>query len=374
MPNTHIKPPLDGVRILDFSTLLPGPLASLILAEAGASVIKVERPGGEDMRRFPETFGDDCASFILLNRLKTTLCLDLKDADAAERLAPYIASADVLIEQFRPGVMERLGYGYEQLRARNPRLIYCSITGYGSAGPRRNVAGHDLNYIAEAGVLNATHDATGAPNLPPVLAADIAGGAYPAVMNILLALHSRARTGIGCHLDIAMADNMFTFAFGGLAAGFANGHWPRPGNEQLTGGSPRYNIYRTSDGRYLAAAPIEQRFWMIFCDTIGLPDHLRDDTRAPETVTSAVRDILARETAETWRARFAGRDACVCVVATLEEGARDPAFARLFTHSIRANGGSLPALPVPIVPPLRQPQAVSDYARLDGDDPGTLWA
>ena len=204
--------PLDGVKVLDFSTLLPGPLASLLLAEAGAQVVKVERPGGEDMRRYPFPFGETSANFALLNRGKTSLCLDLKDHDDRRRLEPYIAGADVLIDQFRPGVMDRLGLGYDRLREINPRLIYCSITGYGQDGPRRDAAGHDLNYLAETGLLGLTRGADGAPVLPAILAGDIGGGAYPAVINILLALRRRDADGAGCRLDIAMADNLFTFA------------------------------------------------------------------------------------------------------------------------------------------------------------------
>ncbi|TAK47867.1 MAG: CoA transferase [Xanthobacteraceae bacterium] len=366
-------PPLAGLKIIDFSTLLPGPLASLILAEAGATVVKIERPEGEDLRRYPGAFNGDSAAFVLLNRLKTSLCIDLKHMDAFARLQPYLETADVLIEQFRPGVMERLGFGWGRLRALNPRLIYCSITGYGSKSPRRDVAGHDLNYAALTGVLDGGRGGDGVPALPPVLAADIAGGAYPAVMNILLTLRQRDATGAGCHLDIAMADNMFTFAYGGLADGFATGHWPRPGAELLSGGSPRYQIYPTADGRFLAAAPIEDRFWVIFCDAIGLPAAERDDSADPGRVIARVKSIIAAETTDTWRARFAGRDVCVEIVATMEEAARDPAFARLFTHNIVADGRSLPALPVPVAPSLRQPNPAAGYARLGNADIGNLW-
>src|SRR3546814_616807 len=155
----------------------------------------------------------------MLNRGKQSIAIDLKEPDAVERLKPLIVRADVVIEQFRPGVMDRLGLGYDALRRMNEKLIYCAITGYGQSGPMSNVAAHDLNYMAQAGILSLTKGTDGAPSLPPILAADIAGGTYPAVMNILLALRQRDRTGQGCYLDIAMADNLFTFNYWGLGNG-----------------------------------------------------------------------------------------------------------------------------------------------------------
>jgi alpha-methylacyl-CoA racemase len=180
--------PLTGIKVVDFSALLPGPLASLILAEAGAEVVKVERPGGDDLRGYEPRFGPAGAGFALLNRGKRSIAIDLKANDARARLLPLLRSADVLIEQFRPGVMERLGLGHAALATLNPRLIYCSITGYGESGPKAQVAAHDLNYLAETGLLHLAAGADGAPVVPPALIADIAGGAYPAVLNILLAL------------------------------------------------------------------------------------------------------------------------------------------------------------------------------------------
>ena len=269
---THPRP-LCGVFVLDFSTLLPGPLATLILAEAGAEVLKIERPGtGEDMRHFRLNDADSGAAFALLNRGKRSLALDLKAPDAMERLRPLLERADVLVEQFRPGVMDRLGLGHAALSARYPRLVYCSITGYGRHGPRSQEAGHDLTYMAAAGLLAMVAGADGAPALPPALLADIGGGAYPAVMNILLALLARAQTGRGCHLDVSMHDNLLPFAHAALAQGFATGAFPAPGTLLTHGGSPRYQIYRMADGRFLAAAPLEDRFWRQFCAAIGVAE------------------------------------------------------------------------------------------------------
>jgi alpha-methylacyl-CoA racemase len=242
--------PLQGLTVLDFSTLLPGPLATLMLAEAGAEVIKVERPGGEDMRHFPPAFGATSAPFAVLNGGKKSIAVDLKSEEGRQSLEPLLKRADILIEQFRPGVMERLGLGYEAVRRLNSRVVYCSITGYGQQGPRAQEAGHDLNYQAVTGLLSLS------PTMPAALVADIAGGAMPAVMNILLALRQRDLTGEGSFLDIAMADAMFTFAWFGLAQGHATGRFPGAGENMLAGGSPRYGLYETADGRYLAVGAL----------------------------------------------------------------------------------------------------------------------
>lgn len=368
--------PLAGIKVLDFSTLLPGPLAGLLLAEAGADVIKVERPGGEDMRRYRIAFGEASANFALLNRGKRSLCLDLKNEADRSRLEPYLAAADVLIEQFRPGVMERLGLGFDRLRRINRGLIYCAITGYGQQGARRDTAGHDLNYMAETGLLGLTRDADGAPVVPPVLAADIGGGALPAVINILLALRQRDATGEGCQLDIAMADNLFTFAYWGLGAGFTAADWPRPGRELITGGSPRYRIYRTADDQYLAVAPIEERFWQTFCDAIGLPIEQRDDASEPSRVIEAVSQRIGSATAREWQQRLAGLDACVSVVTSLQEAVADPAFAArgLFSRHVSYGGQSIPALPVPIAPNLRRRASNLGYAHLGDANDNIPWA
>ena len=260
--------PLSGVVVLDFSTLLPGPMATLLLAEAGAEVIKIERPGtGEDMRHYAPKWGRDGVNFALLNRGKKSLALDLKSAADIARLQPLLARCDVIVEQFRPGVMNRLGLGYTDVSKTNPRVIYCSITGYGQTGPKRDVAGHDLNYIGDAGLLALSMGPPSAPVVPPALIADIAGGAYPAMVNILLALRERDQTGRGRQLDIAMAESVLPFTYWAIGSGLVAGEWPGNGTEFVTGGTPRYQLYPAADGRIVAAAPIEQKFWETFCET-----------------------------------------------------------------------------------------------------------
>ena len=351
--------PLEGLLVLDFSTLLPGPMATLLLAEAGAEVVKIERPGaGEEMRPYRPRWGSVSVNFALLNRGKKSLALNLKDPEQRAKLDPLIARADVLVEQFRPGVMARLGLDYEALSKINPRLVYCSITGYGQDGPKRDVAGHDLNYIGNAGLLSLSMGPPEKPVVPPALIADIAGGAYPAVMNILLALQQRTRTGQGSYLDVAMSENIFPFMYWAIGNALAAGQWPGNGTDLVTGGTPRYRLYPTLDGRVVAAAPLEQKFWETFCDAIGLEPELRDDTKDPAATISRVTELIAADTSQAWAERFAGRDCCCSIVATLAEALEDPHFkARgLFDHVLAGEGGrTLPALPVPIASVFRGP-------------------
>ena len=348
--------PLADLLILDFTTLLPGPLATLLLAEAGAQVIKIERPGGENMRRYEPRFAGESAMFALLNRGKKSLVLDLKNESDRARLMPLIKRADVLIEQFRPGVMARLGFGAKATRKINPQLVYCSITGYGQSGPRAGEAGHDVNYIGHTGLLALQPGPADRPNVPPALIADIGGGTLPAVINILLGLRQRERTGKGCTIDIAMSDAMFTFASHALAAGHVTGTFPQAGAARLSGSSPRYQLYPTRDGKLVACGALEQQFWIAFTKAIGLAADMIDDRRDPAATKAAVAARIASRDAEAWRPVFAAADCCVTIVATLEEALRDPHFTGrgLFAHTVSgAAGETMPALPVPIDPAFR---------------------
>jgi crotonobetainyl-CoA:carnitine CoA-transferase CaiB-like acyl-CoA transferase len=363
--------PLAGLLVLDFTTLLPGPLATLMLAEAGAQVIKIERAGGEDMRRHGPYWEGESAAFALLNRGKQSLVLDLKSAANRKRLVPLLKRADVLVEQFRPGVMTRLGLGYADVRKLNRKIVYCSISGYGQTGPRSGEAGHDLNYIGATGLLALAPGPTDRPVVPPMLAADIAGGTMPAVINILLGLRQRDVSGKGSHIDIAMTDAMFTLAWHALASGNATGRFPEPSEARLAGGSPRYQLYPTSDGKLVACGALEEKFWQAFVNAIGLAGELADDARDPAATTAAVARIIAGKTAAHWRPFFAAVDCCVTIVASLEDALRDPHFiARgLFAHTIAgASGATLPALPVPVDPGFRaRPKAKSAPKLADGD-------
>jgi alpha-methylacyl-CoA racemase len=357
--------PLSGLLVLDFTTLLPGPLATLLLAEAGAEVIKIEPPGGENMRHYEPRFDGESAMFSLLNRGKKSLMLDLKNDADHLRLMPLIERADVVVEQFRPGVMQRLGLGYDALRAVNPRLVYCSITGYGQSGPRAREAGHDLNYIGNTGLLALNPGPPDQPVVPPALIADIGGGSMPAVINILLALRQRDQTGQGCHIDIAMADAMFTFAGHALAAGQVTGQFPGRGGARLSGGSPRYQLYPTRDGKLVACAALEEKFWRAFTAAIGLAPEFIDDCRDPASTITAVGAIIASRNAEEWRPLFAAADCCATIMATLEEALCDPHFVErgLFARKVAGRtGATMMALPVPIDPQFRDDPATTKTA------------
>ncbi len=359
--------PLSGIRVLDFSTLLPGPMATLLLVEAGAEVIKVERPEGEDLRKYEPSFGDTSVPFAMLNRGKRSVAIDLKSPAAKARLRPLLESADVLVEQFRPGVMARLSLGYEALREINPRLIYCSITGYGQHGSKSPLAAHDLNYQADTGMLGIAAGRDGAPVVPSALVADIAGGAYPAVMNILLALRQRESTRAGCHIDISMTDGLFPFMYWAMGAGSLTGEWPRPGREMLSGGSPRYQVYRTADDQFLAAAPLEDRFWSVFCEVIELPASLRDDGKDAQATLRAVAELISKRSAAGWLKRFEGKDACCNLVRNVGDTLKDSHYQErgLFTRKVTTSGrDALPAGNVPIVNALRDSRAEVPYPAL----------
>lgn len=366
--------PLAGITVIDFTTLLPGPLATLMLAEAGAEVIKVERPGGEEMRLPQGGRGDRALSFAMLNAGKRSVEIDLKSAEERARLAPLVKRADVLVEQFRPGVMERLGLGYAAVRTVNPDIVYCSISGYGQSGPRAGEAGHDLNYIGSTGLLALSSGPAEAPTVPPALIADIGGGSMPAVINILLALRQRDATGKGCHLDIAMTDAMFTFAWHALAA--AHDRIPASGEAALCGGSPRYQLYPTSDGELVACAALEQKFWLSFTAAIALPEGLVDDARDPAATQSAVARIIRSQSAAHWRGVFAAADCCVTVVASLAQAMVDPHFVArgVFAHQVAQTDGAVsPALPLPLSPCVRgMPAQPRHLAELGADNAALL--
>ena len=339
--------PLAGITVLDFTSLVPGPIAGLMLAEAGAEVIKIEPPAGEGIRSPPAAWGNLAALFALVNRGKRSLALDLKDEATRARLRPLLAGADVLLEGFRPGVMARLGLDYEAVSAINPKIVYCAITGFGQTGPKAMRAGHDLNYIAETGLLALSTGGPERPTLPPVLIADLMGGTYPSVMAVVMALFRRERTGEGAFLDISMTDGLFLPMFWAWAQGLAGGGWPRPGGHMFTGATPRYQLYAAADGGLVAVGTLEDKFWADFCDAIGLAGDLRV-AADPQRLIDAVAARIAAEPAAHWREVFTRVDCCVSVVDDLERALADPHFARLAgAGRVRMGAGALPALPMP---------------------------
>ena len=355
-----LKGSLEGIKVIDFSTLLPGPLASLFLSETGAEVIKIEKPGvGDEIRLSNPQWGEQSVSFSLLNRGKKSLSLDLKDPKNLKILIPILKEADIIIEQFRPGVMKRLGLDYESIKKINQDIIYVSITGYGQYGPKSMVAGHDLNYIGNAGLLSISMGRDNDTVVPPALVADIAGGSYPAVINILLALRKRDLNKEGSYIDLSMTENLFPFMFWGLGSGFAHNKWPGNSDGVLSGGSPRYNIYKTSDGSYVAAAPLEDRFWNKFCEAIELPKKFIKMQNDQEKVIEEIRKIIGQKEKNYWLDVFNKADCCCSIVKSIKEAINDNHFKvrKIFENKIINNlGEEIPALPIPIDMQFRKDQ------------------
>ncbi|MCW8842908.1 MAG: CoA transferase [Rhodobacteraceae bacterium] len=363
--------PLKDILVLDFSTLLPGPMATLMLSEAGAEVVKLERPAtGEGARHTDPKIEGESIGFAVLNHGKRSVALDLKSKGAMDILRPILEKADVLVEQFRPGVMDRLGLGYEAVRAINPRIVYCSITGYGQTGPKATAAGHDLNYVGDTGVLSLSCGTEHQPTMPFGLVADIGGGTYPAVVNILLALMARQKTNTGVHLDIAMSEGAFAFAYWAHAEGVIAGQEIGNAASRLTGRLARYRLYSASDCRQIAVGALEEKFWQVFCDVIGQPEALRDDWRDPVACAAEVARRLGSQPSTHWEPLLSAADCCCSVVKTPAEAATDLHFTArgVFDRKLNVSGQEVPALPLPIAPEFRSSTGAAGRAAALGED------
>jgi len=344
--------PLAGVRVLDLSRLLPGPYASLVLADLGADAVKVEDPGGGDWLRWvPPLAGEQSGAFHALNRNKRSLALDLRRPGGAAAFRRLARGADVVLESFRPGVLDRLGVGWAALHAENPRLVLCSVTGWGQDGPYRHRAGHDLDYAAVSGLLGVNGPAERpVPLGAPV--ADVAGGSWPAVAGILAALLGRARSGEGTHVDVAMVEGALSLLALPLAMAWARGTPLRRGEELLGGGAACYGVYRTGDGRFVALAALEPEFFEAFCAAVGRPElaprQLEGDGRGPREELEAI--FAGRSRAE-WVAFAAEHDACLAPVWEGDEPRADAQLAarRAFVEvETPWEGRALPGLATPI--------------------------
>lgn len=314
---------LDGLKILDFTTLLPGPYATLMLADMGAEVLKVSSAGKYDLvldygERVEGTDISACQAW--LGRNKKTMFLNLKTPEAKEIVRQLIMDYDIVIEQFRPGVMQRLGLGYEDLRRINPRLIYCSLTGYGQTGPLRDAAGHDINYMSRSGIISHAGRAGSGPSLMNFQIADIAVGSLNSVIGILAAVISRQATGKGQFVDVAMLDGCVPFNSLDGADFLVSGRQPRREGQLLNGGS-MYDYYETSDGGYMSVGSLEPKFWEAFCRGIGREDLIAGTVR-PENaseVKEEIRSIFRTKTRAEWTNIFSKLDACVQPVMDLQE-------------------------------------------------------
>jgi len=355
---------LEHITVVDLTRLLPGAAATQMLAAFGARVIKIEQPGLGDYAR--HGFGTKGVNplFLETNRNKQSIAIDLKLDKGKKILRDLAERADILVEGFRPGVMDRLGLGYSALAAINPRLIYVALTGYGQTGEYSQIAGHDLNYLAMAGVLNEI-GSTDAPAMANVQFADIAGGSHQVVMGALIALEARHRTGLGQFVDVSMMDGVTSL----LPVPYSmhkNGQAPERGNELLSGRYACYNIYRTSDDRWITVGALEQKFWAALCSELECPELIAEQF-APEPRQSEIKSKLASifvtHTAHDWFERLRDKDCCVAPVRTIEEVHNDPHFA---THPIGA-GPKLSATPAAYQ---SKPPALGEHTRAVLDELG----
>ena len=340
--------PLASLKVLDFSTLLPGPFASLMLADMGAEVLRIESPTRVDLLRVlpPHDHGTS-ASHAYLNRNKRSLALDLKQAEALEIVRELVKDYDIVLEQFRPGVMERLGLGYEALNAINPRLIYVSITGYGQTGPYKDRAGHDINYLALAGIASHTGRQDSGPLPLGVQLADVAGGSLHAVVGLLAAVIARQHSGVGQHLDVSMTDCSFSLNAMAGAGYLACGVEPDWEAQVLNGGS-FYDYYRTRDGRWMSVGSLEPAFMQQLCEALGRPElaaqGLSPRPEQQKALKLALQVEFEKRSFEQLCELFAGVDACVEPVLSLSEAVEHPQLkARKLISQVPRGDGSTQA-------------------------------
>jgi alpha-methylacyl-CoA racemase len=321
--------PLRGVTVLDLTRLLPGAICTLALADLGADVVKIEDPrGGDPLRWMPPLVGGRSVYDRLFNRGKRSLALDLRAPASREVLDALVRRADVIVESFRPRTARRLGIDAGSLRARHPRLVHCAITGFGQTGPYADRPGHDINFVALAGLLSLDHAAPDEmPRMPRMLIADIGGGAMSAVAGILAALFAQARTGTGSTIDISMHEGALSWLAFPAARWLVQGGAFEASDLPIMGREACYNIYRTADGRYLALGALEPKFWQEFCARLGRPDliplqHVAGEPQA--RLLTEVRRILAARTRDEWLQVFADAEACLVPVNSVEEALNDP--------------------------------------------------
>jgi crotonobetainyl-CoA:carnitine CoA-transferase CaiB-like acyl-CoA transferase len=325
--------PLEGIRILDLSRLAPGPYCTMLLGDLGADVLLIEEAGaGAARRQSGARMPDDptargrAAAFNALGRNKRSLGLNLKDERARAIFERLCLDTDVVVEGFRPGVVKRLGVDYERLAALNPRLVYCSLSGYGQTGPYAHLVGHDINYISVGGALGVTGWPGTPPAIPMNLIADFAAGGQQAALGIVVALLAREKTGRGQYLDVAMSDGVLSLLSAAASQVFSSGAVPLPGEYLLNGGAPQYNVYETSDGGWISLGSLEPWFWENLCRALGCEDFLADEYnrgRYPE-IFGRFREIFRTRTRAEWFSRLRESDICAAPVYRLDEALADP--------------------------------------------------
>jgi alpha-methylacyl-CoA racemase len=351
--------PLEGVRVLDLTRLLPGPVLTLHLADLGADVIKIEDTGaGDYARSLGAPPGRTAPVFLAINRNKRGMRLDLKQAEGVSVFLELARTAHVVVEGFRPGVVDRLGVGYAAVKAVNPAIVYCAISGYGQTGPYRDLAGHDLNYCSLAGLTDQVGEAGRDPVVPNFQIADILGGALVPAMGILAALYDAQRSGQGRYVDVAMSEGVFAHNVQALSAVALRGRANGAGEDLLSGREACYRVYRTADGRHMAVGALETKFWNEVCDVVARPDLKPHHWAAggdPAPAITALEAIFATRTQAQWVEAFAGHDCCVTPVKPFEEALDDPQHAArgMVVHSPHPTEGDV----LQIAPPLK----LSDY-------------
>ena len=354
----RLPAPLEDLLVLDFTRLLPGPFCTQLLANLGANVIKIEEPKtGDYMRAVPPLVHEVSYPFLMVNRGKRSLAVDLKTSEGQEIVRKLAHRADVVVEQFRPGVMARLGADYDGLSMMNPKLVFCSFSGYGQTGPYRDLPGHDLNFEALAGILSVTGTRDRPrPAIPGVPIADLASG-FNAALAILASLRLRDRTGRGEYIDLSIHDTAVSLLVLGLARYFATGEEPVPGETMITGTFPFYALYETKDGRWLSVATVEPKFWVRMCELVGAPE-LADRQFAADAARTAVADTLAarfrEKTLAEWDEILGAERLPIAAVKRMSEVVDDP--------HVRARG----LLPTADVPGVGKVRVIAHPARHSG--------
>lgn len=364
---------LQGIRIVDMTRLYPGPLATMIMGDLGADVIKLEDTNNPDYIRFyPPFIQDQSAFYLAVNRSKRSLMCDLRTDPGREIFFRLVKTADVVVEQFRPTVMEKMGLSYERACLHKPDIIYISITGYGQSGPYAEDAGHDLNYTGYAGILDTTGTRESGPIIPSVQMADVAGGSYMAVIATLAALWNRVRTGKGEHVDVSMLDGVLPLMTLEMAHFWA-GEPVQRGAMPLSGSIPRYGVYECADGKWVALAALEDKFWKNFCDVVAKPQWLElDDT--PENRASLrgeLQILFKTRSREEWLKLSAGKNVCLTPLLSPAEMQSDPhLIARnMIVEQSHPHYGKIRAMGIPLKfaqtshTPSNPPPVVGEHTR-----------
>jgi alpha-methylacyl-CoA racemase len=349
--------PLSGVRVLDFSAFLPGPLTSLVLAEAGADVLRIEPPAGDPLREFEPKLGSVSAMYAMLNRGKRVFGAALTDDRDQAAVLDIVETADVVLVQAKPSDVGRQGLDYETLRQRNPRLIHCVITGYGLQGPLAERPGYDLTYLADSGLLDAALAADSRPVLPATAVADIAGGSYPAIVNILLALRRRDITGQGTSIVVSMAHNLQLMSYRHFVSRQVSGAWADPRADLLGGGSARYHVYPTRDERFVVVYAIADQSWTRLSHVVGLDPRYIGTADHHEAI-QAMRALFSRRPAAHWQHLFEATGVKASVVSDFAAAERAGLIDTGSEDRIASDEREIGTLPSVVAPELRRPPSV----------------